>query len=283
LRHITLICLYFFCLTNLTACNNLRSDILQFYVEDPVLNVKQIALSRINSSKVHLALVMEVHNPNAHTISLSGFDYFVKFNQRQVFDGQNLEQSRLPPGGNQLMRLPIILQFSEARRLLRELDRDGQLQFEVKADIAVDNVAAHAIHISTTKKGALVLPHLPHPSLADIEVTEWGLDTAKLSIVLKISNPNEFPIHISEIGYRLDLAGQSWLNGHLKKPITLVPNQNTLANIDTEFHLDKLGEGLLGLIRNRDLNAFELDASLTLDNAFPSLQNLILPIQYQAR
>ncbi len=274
-----------FCLNvliGLTACSSLRSDLLQRYVQDPTLNVKQIALTRIDHHKVHLGLLMEVDNPNAHAISLTGFDYSVKFNKRLVFAGNNLQATRLPARGSQLIHMPIILEFAEARRLLQELDRDGHLNFEIKADIDVDAAATHAITISTTTRGSFVLPHLPQIGLADIDVTDWGLRDAKMRVILKISNPNDFEIDISEIKYSLDIAGHRWLQGTLQAPVKLVPQQNTLATIDAEFHLNELGDSVLELIRTRDLNSIELDASLVLDNPFPSLQNLEVPIQFQA-
>lgn len=65
----------------------------------------------------------------------------------------------------------------------------------------------YVIYIFIIKKGVLVLFYLLYLLLVDIEVIEWGFDMAKLSIVLKISNFNEFLIYISEIGYCLDFVG----------------------------------------------------------------------------
>ena len=110
----------------------------------------------------------------------------------------------------------------------------------------------------------------PQVRLTSVELKSADLREQTFLLGFHISNPNQFPLQVRSVTYRLQLGNQQFASGKTQGNFTVPSNGNTSFAISIEVDLlrttTKLAGFLPGSVR-RDLN-YELSGSLAVDIPF---------------
>lgn len=264
----------------LNGCAQLNSDAFKSIVKEPAVSVKNIAVTKVNLNSVDLNLALDVANPNSFRLALAGYDYRIRFNERELVKGTTDQGFNVPAKQSSLVNVPFSLSFSEVMQLLNSVGASNTLNYEVDANMRLDSPVLNLFNIKSHKKGEITIPRLPDVSFSDLKVKNLSFSEASFELEMKISNPNRFSLDLKDIDYQFSMGGSKWFDGRIDQTVKLGENQTTVVKIPVSLSLMKLGTGALNAMRSGKFTDYALDANLTVDSTYPALRNLNIPIHY---
>ncbi len=92
----------------------------------PSLSFKGIKLDHINFSGAKLAVELKLKNPNAFSMLLENFDYGLLVNGRKWLEGAGKNMVRVAAKGEQVIRLPVSLDFLQMGSSLYQMLTSGE-------------------------------------------------------------------------------------------------------------------------------------------------------------
>ncbi|HAG95060.1 MAG: hypothetical protein CMK83_03050 [Pseudomonadales bacterium] len=266
-----------FTLLWITGCEQLQLDKM---VQEPTLRVQNIAVSQVNLNSVGLNLTMNVANPNNYALALAGYDYRIRFNDRELVKGSTDQGFRVPANQSSQVTVPFTVGFREVKQLIDSMGASNTLRYEVDADMRLDAPVLNLFNIKSHKKGEITIPQLPQVSFGDLQVKSFNFTEASFQLAMHITNPNSFGLDLKDIDYQFSMGGERWFDGKIDKTVKLGEKQTTSVNIPVSISVMKLGSGALKALRSGNFTDYSLDANFTLDSTYPALQNLNVPIHY---
>lgn len=264
----------------LSGCTQLNSDALRAVVKEPNVAVQNIAVSHVNLDSVGLNLTLNVSNPNSYRLALAGYDYRIRFNDRELVKGSTDQGFSVPANQSSRVVVPFTLGFNQVMQLLDSVGDSNTLRYEVDADMRLDAPVLNLFNIKSHKKGEITIPQLPEVAFGDLKVKNLSFTEASFELEMKVTNPNNFGLDLKDIDYQFSMGGQKWFDGRINQTVKLGEKQTTSVKIPVSVSLMKLGSGALNAIRGGNFTDYALDANFTLDSTYPALQNLNIPIHY---
>lgn len=264
----------------LSGCTQLNSDALRTVVKEPNVAVQNIAVSHVNLDSVGLNLTLNVSNPNSYRLALAGYDYRIRFNDRELVKGSTDQGFSVPANQSSRVVVPFTLGFNQVMQLLDSVGDSNTLRYEVDADMRLDAPVLNLFNIKSHKKGEITIPQLPEVAFGDLKVKNLSFTEASFELEMKVTNPNNFGLDLKDIDYQFSMGGQKWFDGRINQTVKLGEKQTTSVKIPVSVSLMKLGSGALNAIRGGNFTDYALDANFTLDSTYPALQNLNIPIHY---
>jgi len=261
----------------LSGCSQMPLDKV---VKEPSLKVKNIAISHVGLNDIGLNLTLDVSNPNAYALALSGYDYRVRFNDHELVKGSTNEGFRVGAGQTSQVTVPFTIGFKDVMQLLDSMGDSNVLHYAVDATMRLDAPVLNLFDLKTSKQGELEIPQLPDVSFSDLKVTNLSLSEARFELEMKVNNPNKFGLDLKNINYQFNVSGQPWFNGRVDQTVQLAQKQTSTVKIPVSVSLMKLGSGALKALQKGTFSDYTLDANFTVDSTYPGLKNLQVPIHY---
>ena len=217
-----------FTLLWITGCEQLQLDKM---VQEPTLRVQNIAVSQVNLNSVGLNLTMNVANPNNYALALAGYDYRIRFNDRELVKGSTDQGFRVPANQSSQVTVPFTVGFREVKQLIDSMGASNTLRYEVDADMRLDAPVLNLFNIKSHKKGEITIPQLPQVSFGDLQVKSFNFTEASFQLAMHITNPNSFGLDLKDIDYQFSMGGERWFDGKIDKTVKLGEKQTTLSLI----------------------------------------------------
>jgi len=256
------------------------SNAFKSVVKEPTVKVQNISVSHVNLDSVGLNLTMNVSNPNSYSLALAGYDYRIRFNDRELVKGSTDKGFSVPAKQSSVVQVPFTIGFSEVMQLLDSMGDSNILRYEVDADMRLDAPVLNLFNIKSHKKGDIAIPQLPEVSFGDLKVKSLNFTQASFELEMNVRNPNTFGVDLKDINYQFSMGGQKWFDGRIDQTVKLSEKQTTTVKIPVTVSLMKLGSGALNAIRSGDFSDYALDANFNVDSSYPALNNLNIPIHY---
>ena len=190
-----------FTLLWITGCEQLQLDKM---VQEPTLRVQNIAVSQVNLNSVGLNLTMNVANPNNYALALAGYDYRIRFNDRELVKGSTDQGFRVPANQSSQVTVPFTVGFREVKQLIDSMGASNTLRYEVDADMRLDAPVLNLFNIKSHKKGEITIPQLPQVSFGDLQVKSFNFTEADIRET--INSVLEPPLESARESY----ANQTW-------------------------------------------------------------------------
>jgi len=130
MNKITAIVIFMISVFSVTACSNSGAGI-KGIAEPPVVSVKQVRLERLNWQGGEANFTLNVTNPNAFPLPLTGFDYGLSLNGVEVASGEKEQSIRIPARQSQQVSVPLKLSFVNMATMLPGLLRQGTMQYQL--------------------------------------------------------------------------------------------------------------------------------------------------------
>jgi len=127
----------------------------------PSVNIRSLALERLDLSGADLMLSVQLENPNAFAMALKGMQYQVFVNDQTWASGETDEQVPLAERGNGLVRIPISLDLLRMGTSIADLLRASEpLSVRLLGDLDLN-----------TSLPLLDHAHIPFDLRSDTEIT----------------------------------------------------------------------------------------------------------------
>jgi LEA14-like dessication related protein len=95
---------------------------LSWWIEKPVISVKEIGVDQISSSgNLHITLKVEAENPNRFDLTMTALDYTFFLDHRELGKGSLAREVRLPASSKSTVELPVTVRLSPTGGLLKSI------------------------------------------------------------------------------------------------------------------------------------------------------------------
>ncbi len=84
---------------------------LNWFLEKPTFTPKEIAVTRLSSTEIHLLFGIEVQNPNSFDIKLKAVEYTISINDQEVGKGRLDKETLVPKSSSTLVQVPLQASF----------------------------------------------------------------------------------------------------------------------------------------------------------------------------
>ena len=84
-----------------------------------------------------MILHLAVNNPNSYALTVAGVTYSAKLGTRRVADGERIEEIRIEPSGETVVRVPVRLQTDVFADALREVFEARAVSYEFNGSVTV--------------------------------------------------------------------------------------------------------------------------------------------------
>lgn len=117
----------------ITACSN--SSGIKGVAEPPTVSVQNVSLERLTWQGGEANFTLNVTNPNAYPLPLSGFDYGLSLNGVEVANGNQEQKMMLNARQTQQVNVPLKLSFVNIASVLPGLMRQGTIQYQLAGSV----------------------------------------------------------------------------------------------------------------------------------------------------
>lgn len=133
MNKITPILILFVHLFFITACSTGAG--IKGIAEPPTVSVQNVQMQRLNWQGGEANFTLNVSNPNAFPLPLSGFDYGLKLNGVAVANGDRQQSITIPGRESTQVSVPLKLSFVNIASMLPGLIRQGTMQYELMGSV----------------------------------------------------------------------------------------------------------------------------------------------------
>ena len=118
----------------LAACSSSGSGI-KGVAEPPAVSVRDVNFERFTWQGGEAVFTLEMSNPNAFPLPLTGVDYALALNGVEVGKGSRDQSIQIPPRQSRLVQFPLRLSFVNMASVLPGLIRQGNIQYQLRGAV----------------------------------------------------------------------------------------------------------------------------------------------------
>ena len=118
----------------ITACSSMGTGI-KGVAEPPKVSVKDVRFEQFTWQGGEAVFVLQLSNPNAFSLPLTGIDYALALNGVEVGKGSREQSIKIPAGQNRQVEFPLRLSFVNMASLLPELMSQGAMQYQLRGAV----------------------------------------------------------------------------------------------------------------------------------------------------
>ncbi len=236
----------------LTGCAGVIDLISKTGLPKPSAELVGARVEELSLRSAGLRFDVKVSNPLNVGVPLRDIDYALDADGAQILRGTaNLTES-IPPGGSQLVTLPLTVDLIELVRTVARL-RPGQV---------VDYAAALTIHVDLPSTGSMGIPlradgRFPIPSAPSAQIVslawhELSLSRIRGTMNLELGNTNAFPVEIQDLSYALTLGDRRIVDGTTPAVSAFAAGKSATIEIPVHASPAELGLGILQTLRGRE-------------------------------
>lgn len=190
---------------SLSSCAALR-DLFRTAFQKPDLRFKTVNLKNASLSGINLDTVWTLDNPNPVGLSLAELDYKLFIEGKQVVAGSPRRGLTIPADNRADLTFPAQLKFAELAPTLGVFLNQDTAKYRAEGHIGVKTPIG-VIKFPLKKEGSFEVPKVPQVEFQQPQVTHLSLSGATLSIPLKLTNRNSFPLPVAGITGQLAIGG----------------------------------------------------------------------------
>ncbi len=246
-------------LLGLGACKTLQQ------MQGPEITFHDLRIRSITFEDATLAARFRVANPLPISLPIPKTDYQLAVAGKPLFSGTQDRGITVPANGDALLELPFRLRWEDIYHLIEatDLPSEDSFPYELKGNVHVQLSESKTVAIPFQRKGQLPVVRPPIIRIRDAEFTHFGTDGAEAKVVLDVSNPNSFHLHILGLKGRAGLGDSRDLQMNLMGGEYVIPAKGN-APLEIRFRLDfrQLAAGALQLLQNNRPASFFIAGQL---------------------
>lgn len=189
----------------LAGCSLIRSLTASGF-QKPELTFKEARLPKIDFNGAQLDLVFLVNNPNSQGLDLTKADYALEIEGHHVLAGKPQNGLIIPGGATTEVTFPATFTWNDIAPALEALFAQDQVKYKATGALGIDTPLG-PLTLPLAHEGTFPSPKLPKFDVGSPQITSVSLTGARLSLPLKISNLNAFPLPLGGILGSVEIAG----------------------------------------------------------------------------
>lgn len=250
-----------------SGCSGVMESIRSNFGQQPTAAIEEVRFADFDLRSVTLDFRVEVTNPYTFALPLVGLDYALSTNAQPFLDGTSELDESIPAGGVKIVTLPVRVDLAGLVGTVEGL-RPGQvIPYDAQLGLNVDVPGTGPMALPLSRSGELPIPAAPQVSVANIEWESMSLDEVTGTLLLDVTNPNEFAFTLKSFDYDLSLAGHSVAQAEGSRSQWLSAGHESQIPVPLSFSPGEAGVALLGMLGGTQVD-YALSGNLNIETPF---------------
>ncbi|KQS33486.1 LEA type 2 family protein [Dyadobacter sp. Leaf189] len=170
-------------------------------------------ISNITDSTIDLSLQLLVHNPLPVELDMKGFEYFVEMNGVKIIENEYSKPLLIKSRDSTMVMLPSQLKIKALKQEGNSEAKRGEdsADYHFEGTFALNKPFLGKDSVTLSKDKRLPLYRLPKVEIVDFDITKFRLGNSDVTLQLKFSNQNPFPVQFEDPSYVVSLGSQERL------------------------------------------------------------------------
>ena len=217
-------------------------------IEKPGVSVAGVRFTGITLEHLDLNVDLEVSNPYTVDLPVAALDYDLGSRGKSFLSGRSDSTASIPAKGNAVYPFAVRVPFQGLLNVLTTVKPGSAIPSEMALGVHVDAPALGMIRVPVNHAGELPVPAMPDVSIKDIHWDDISLNRVAAVLKVGIGNTNDFPVDLSELGMRLELAGTQVGNVGFHQAVGFAGGQTREVEIPLSFSPMSVGSAILGML-----------------------------------
>ena len=240
-------------------------------IKSPEVVSKKIQVSKMDFNYIYFDADIELLNPNPVALNLSGFNYTVDVEGRQLIKGDNNGLS-LKPEGNANISLPFKVRLDSLVELAPELLKKDQLEYTFGTVLTLNGPLGLKWEKPVSLTKTVANPKLPEIKMPKISLGKVSLSGMQINVQLPVNNPNMFGVNMEQLSAALVINGMKPVQVGKDSATRLPAKSETTLDIPLNFSWDSASRSLLSILRDGQLPDVKLEGNWKLNPELPGFE-----------
>lgn len=184
----------------------LLSSFLGSSFKKPTLTFVRAELKEVSLEAATLDLVFDVENQNDVELDLAKVSYKLEIEAKELVSGTPPNGVKIPARGKGPLTFPAHVKFADLAASLEAALTKEESAYRASGIVGV-NSPIGIVELPLSAEGKFKNPRLPKFALDAPKVSGVGLTGARLTVPVRIENPNAFPLPVGGLSGTITLAG----------------------------------------------------------------------------
>ncbi len=209
----------------------------------PTVTVRGATLASAGFEGVTVDVALEVENPNPFALPVARLTHAVEVEGAPAFSGSARSDAAVAAQGTSPVTVPVFLPYGRIPDIGRRIGEGRPIAYRATGAVGLQTPAG-VLDLPVCWAGTLPLPRLPAFSFEGVDVVGLGALALTFDVLLRVQNPNAFPIPPGALGHHLAVAGAPVAAGDQRTPGVPAGGSATFA-IPARVNLVGAGTGVV--------------------------------------
>jgi LEA14-like dessication related protein len=200
-------------------------------------------ITNITDSTIDLSLNLLVHNPLPVELDIKGLEYFVQMNGVKIIENKYSKPLLIKSRDSTMVLLPSQLKIKKLKQEGESEAKQGEdsADYHFEGTFALNKPFLGKDSVTLSRDKRLPLYRLPKVEIVDFDLTKFRLGKSEVTLQLKFSNNNPFPVQFEDPSYVVSLGSQKRLaEGSVKGATKIKGKSSEIYLIPLSVDMGKL-------------------------------------------
>lgn len=261
----------------LSGCETLRGLLLS--IERPTARVESASVTRLTFADAEITTRIVVENPNAVSVTLTGFSYALDVEGVEFLSGDQREGLQIEAFGESEIDLPLRIGFRDLRDTLDAVRGEDDAAYAVEVDVRFDLPALGAVTIPVRREGTFPIVRPPSVRVVALRLDSIGITGAELSLTMGVENPNAFAFSLESLDYAFAVDDRLWVDGATDRPRTVPANGSEDVTADFRISFAAFGRTVRDLLLGDEEIAYSFVSHARIDPEIDLIPTVAFPFE----
>lgn len=236
----------------------------------PSASVTGARLTSLNADAAGLTFDVKISNPYAVAIPLANLDYALASDGKSMLAGKASLSGSVPAKGSSVVAVPVNIRFADVMNAVSGIRPGAVVPYKADLTLSSEAPGVGPISLPMGHSGEFPVPAVPTVEVADVKWDKLGLTEVAGALSHKVTNPNQFDIDLSRLGYLVKLGGREIASGTAKSGMGLPAGKDSTITIPFSLSAMQAGMAILDMAKSATAS-YEVRGDLDLKTRFGDL------------
>lgn len=242
-------------------------------VETPTVTYNNFHVNGLSLDGVDMLFGFNLTNPNNLEVRAESYRYEFFINNESLVSGTQEAGVELKARDSQIIQVPVSMNFQQLYRAGRSVVNSDSIRYNLDTEIVFDLPVLGSRRVPVKAEGYLPVIRMPQIDFDGIEVNNFSFNGAELVARIRVVNPNLFGFSFGNVGYKLDVNQNEWINSELEDVIRVGPESDTVISIPFSLSGANLGSAVLEILSGNQSFNYTLSGGGEIDVDLPYVRD----------
>jgi len=215
-------------------------------VYPPIVTFRSATVAGAAFDGITVDVGLDVENPNDYALPVVRLSHAVSVDGVQAWSGNAPASVAVASRGRYPVTVPVFLPYASVPDIGARMASGQPFAYRVSGAVGFQTPAG-VMDLPVGWEGTLPVPKPPQFSFEGIDVGALGALALSFDVLLRVQNPNAFPLPPGKLGHRIAVAGAAVGSGERKLP-PVGPGSTALVAIPVQINPFGAGAGVVSAV-----------------------------------